>query len=237
MDGPVSRFLIVNADDFGRSVGINNGVIAAYENGIVTSASLMVRWPAAVAAASFARTHPLLGVGLHLDLGEWVRRDGSWDVGYTVVPTDDAVAVTAEAEKQLSDFRDIMGHDPTHLDSHQHAHRDEPVRSILSEMAERLNVPLRHVTPGITYCGRFYGQDRDGTTIQSGLSANTLASIILSLPDGVTELACHPAADVDWESDYATERLEELKSLCSREAREAVVRTGITLGSFRTFPR
>ena len=41
------RYLIVNADDFGQSPGINRGVIEAHENGIVTSASLMVRWPAA----------------------------------------------------------------------------------------------------------------------------------------------------------------------------------------------
>jgi predicted glycoside hydrolase/deacetylase ChbG (UPF0249 family) len=50
-----NRYLIVNADDFGQSHGVNRGVIEAFENGIVTSASLMVRWPAAVEAAAYAR--------------------------------------------------------------------------------------------------------------------------------------------------------------------------------------
>ena len=44
---PATRSLIVNADDFGQSPGMNRGTIAARERGIVTSASLMVRWPAA----------------------------------------------------------------------------------------------------------------------------------------------------------------------------------------------
>jgi predicted glycoside hydrolase/deacetylase ChbG (UPF0249 family) len=66
------RYLIVNADDFGQSDGINQGVVKAYERGIVTSASLMVRWPTASAAAVYARAHPDLSLGLHIDLGEQI---------------------------------------------------------------------------------------------------------------------------------------------------------------------
>ena len=54
------RLLIVNADDFGQTAGVNRGVIEAHDRGIVTSASLMVRWPAAAEAASFARARPAL---------------------------------------------------------------------------------------------------------------------------------------------------------------------------------
>src|SRR5436190_23980393 len=64
------RAVIVNADDFGQSAGINRGIIEAHERGIVTSASLMVRWPAAPAAAAYACAHRGLSVGLHVDLGE-----------------------------------------------------------------------------------------------------------------------------------------------------------------------
>lgn len=62
------RRLIVNADDFGRSADINAAVIAAHEQGILTTASLMVNEPAAAAAVELARLHPRLGVGLHLVL-------------------------------------------------------------------------------------------------------------------------------------------------------------------------
>src|ERR1041384_5283397 len=122
------KYLIVNADDFGLSDGVNRGIIEAFERGIVTSASLMVRQPAAAAAATDAASHPKLSVGLHLDLGEWVFQNGEWVILYSVVATDDPKAVGAETSHQLSQFRRLMGRNPTPLDSHQHVHRKEPVR-------------------------------------------------------------------------------------------------------------
>jgi hopanoid biosynthesis associated protein HpnK len=64
----LARRLIVNADDFGRSRAINEAVIRAHTEGILTTASLMVNEPAASEAVELAREHPKLGVGLHLSL-------------------------------------------------------------------------------------------------------------------------------------------------------------------------
>ncbi len=62
------RRLIVNADDFGRSAAINQAVIRAHREGILTTASLMVNEPAFEEAVALARANPKLGVGLHLTL-------------------------------------------------------------------------------------------------------------------------------------------------------------------------
>ena len=78
----MTRELIVNADDFGRSPQINAGILRAHAAGIVTSASLMVRWPAARAAVDAACRYARLGVGLHLDLGEWVFDGERWNAAY-----------------------------------------------------------------------------------------------------------------------------------------------------------
>ena len=67
----MTRTLIVNADDFGRSAGINAGVAQAHDDGVVTSTSAMVCWPGAAEAAALVRERPTLGVGLHVDLSEW----------------------------------------------------------------------------------------------------------------------------------------------------------------------
>jgi hopanoid biosynthesis associated protein HpnK len=62
------RRLIVNADDFGRSQSINQAVIRAHREGILTTASLMVNEPGCAEAVDLARENPRLGVGLHLAL-------------------------------------------------------------------------------------------------------------------------------------------------------------------------
>lgn len=229
------RYLIVNADDFGRSLGVNRGVIEAYEGGIVTSASLMVRWPGAAEAAAYAVEHPNLALGLHLDLGEWVYRGGAWMPAYEVVPADDPPAVTEETARQLAAFRRLVGRDPTHLDSHQHVHSREPVRSVLSEVAGDLAVPLRHYDPRIRYCGAFYGQTGKGLPFPEGISVEALIETFATLPFGVTELACHPGLDDGLQSTYRSERAEEVRVLCDLRIREAIVSEGIRLRTFGDF--
>ncbi len=95
------RGLVVNADDFGQSHAVNRGVITAHERGIVTSASLMVRWPTSSEAAAYAREHPELSLGLHVDFGEWAYSDEAWTPIYVI----DAVDPAAEVAHQLDLFR------------------------------------------------------------------------------------------------------------------------------------
>jgi predicted glycoside hydrolase/deacetylase ChbG (UPF0249 family) len=102
------RRLIVNADDFGLSAGVNAGVVRAHREGIVTSASLMVRQPGTEAAVSAARDCPDLSLGLHFDLGEWEQRDGGWHPRYAWVDDSDAGAVVAEFERQLTTYRALV---------------------------------------------------------------------------------------------------------------------------------
>src|SRR6185436_4048623 len=113
-----ARYLIVNADDFGQSAGINRGIITACERGIVTSASLMVRWPFAREASDYARSKPALSMGLHLDLGEWLYAGGEWRAIYEVVDMSNEDQIASEVRLQLERFRALMARDPTHIDSH-----------------------------------------------------------------------------------------------------------------------
>ena len=206
--------LVVNADDLGYSGGINRGIFEAHDNGIVTSTSLMVRRAAADAAAAGARQRPRLGVGLHVDLGDWQREAGGWRRSAATVDDADQAAVAAEVQGQLVRFHELMGSGPTHLDSHHHVHRREPLRTILEGLAWELGLPLRH-TSEASYCGEFHGRTDEGRPLLGALRPEGLAALLRRLPDGAHELCCHPGYGYGLTtSSYADERELELRALC-----------------------
>jgi len=226
------RCLIVNADDFGLSPGVNGGVIQTHEQGIVTSASLMVRWPAAAEAAAYAREHSRLSLGLHVDLGEWTFSEEEWRCTYQVVPFEDAQAVADEVARQLRTFRDLVGHNPTHLDSHQHFHHTEPLHSVMARAAKELGINLRDNSPQIRYAGDFYGQSNKGFPYPEGIAVEALLRILKDLPPGVTELGCHPGLAADMGGMYRRERLLECQTLCDPSIRSAIHTAEVVLCSF-----
>lgn len=229
------RHLVVNADDLGQSPSINAGIFDAIEFGIVTSASMMVRWDAASDAAEWCRQRPEIGIGLHFDLGEWTFRDGSWHSLYEVVDADDAVAVRHELEWQLDRFEQLMDRAPTHLDSHQHVHMREPARSAVLSVARSLGVPARGLGD-IAYCGQFYGQSGDGDRQPGNISYESLLRLLDGIGRGTTELACHPGADHidDLKSMYLRERVTERDVLCDYRLREQLHARNIELCTFAT---
>lgn len=227
------RLLIVNADDLGMGPGVNEGVVHAYREGIVTSASLMVERPGAREAAGLVRSLPGLSVGLHVDLGEWVYEGDGWRVAGEETDLSDPQSVREAAFRQLRKFRALLGRPPTHLDSHQHVHLDQPARRVLRGMAARLAVPLRACSAVISYEGGFYGHDREGRPEPEWISPPNLAALVRRSPPGITELSCHPAARPDLTpTSYAAERVRELQSLCHPSVRQAIEDAGVRLVSF-----
>jgi predicted glycoside hydrolase/deacetylase ChbG (UPF0249 family) len=232
MDGKMKRYLIVNADDFGLSFGVNRGIIEAFEQGIVTSTSLMVNWIGAAEAAAYARRHPKLSLGLHIDLGEWAYQDGEWVTVYEEVPLNDVRAVADEVARQLASFRFFMGKDPDHIDSHQHVHREEPVQSTVTGIARELSIPLRHFNSRVGYCGNFYGQTTEGEPFTAAISVDGLIKTLEALPPGITELCCHPGYGEDLDTMYRVERAIEVHTLCDPKVRTTLDELGIALCSF-----
>jgi len=232
-EGSSARYLIVNADDFGITAGVNRGIIQAHEHGIVTSTSLMVRYPAAAEAAQYAATRPELSVGLHFDIAEWRYSQGEWRPFYLVVDPDDAISVRGELTKQLSAFEELMGGPPTHLDSHQHVHNNEPIRSAMLELAAELKIPLRDCTPAIAYRGDFYGQTGQGEPFAEGIELAQLNRTLESLAPGWSELGCHPGYAENLDSVYLREREQEVKVLCHPDLKGSLAAAGVELRSFR----
>jgi len=216
--------LVVNADDFGASEGVNRGIVEAHVRGVVTSTSLMVTGPAVREAVALAREHPALGIGLHWDLdGKGTAPD---------VDIDDPLAVRAELTRQLETFHELMEGPPDHVDSHHHIHRRPEVSPIARELVAPLGVPLRE-QGDVAFVGGFYAQWEWGVTDPYHVSPEFLISILRNeVGDGWTEIGCHPGYAAGLTSAYLTEREAELATLTDPRVREEIETLGIRLASY-----
>jgi hopanoid biosynthesis associated protein HpnK len=151
-----TRQLIVNADDFGISRGVNRGIVEAHRQGLVTSASLMANLPSAEDALTRAATCPNLGLGLHLTLTagrpltppervpSLVDADGSFHALGTLLARLSLGKVRAgdlrrelSAQVEWSLKRGVL---PDHLNSHHHVHIHPRVTPIVVALAREHGV-------------------------------------------------------------------------------------------------
>lgn len=245
------RRLVVNADDLGRTAGINRGVLDAHREGIVTSATLMVNYEPAQEAARLAAECPRLGVGLHVALTGGVPAlppeavPSLVDAAGRLPAKPEGLAraapaeILAEARAQLLRFEALMGRLPTHFDSHHHSHRLPAVFAALVTLASETGRPVRLASPGMRERLRRLGIRSSDAFVESfydeGATLASLTGILDGLSEGVTEMMCHPA-HVDPElarsSSYAAARERELAVLTSDAARRAVAARGVRLIHF-----
>ena len=158
----VVRRLVINADDLGLTVGVNDGIFDAHDHGILTSASLFAGAPATFDAIRRARSRPSLGVGVHLALVDGtptlppgrvptlVEDDGrfrrSWKP-FIVACLRGKVSL-AEVELELTAQIERLrsaGVTLTHLDAHKHVHAYPPVFDIVARLAGRFGIPVVRV--------------------------------------------------------------------------------------------
>jgi predicted glycoside hydrolase/deacetylase ChbG (UPF0249 family) len=213
------KYLIVNADDLGLTPGINRGIFEAHERGIVTSASLMVDEPASEEAAHSSAKHLELSIGLHVKISHEDSRPA--------IDLSDRAALTAELRRQASRFRDLLGRDPAHVDSHHNVHLLPDALPGFQELAESLGVALRGKS-GIRYFPNFFGQ-WDGETHLEQISVEMLLEMLeREVGEGFIELGCHPGyVDSALHSSYTIEREAELRTLCDPRVRAKLDELGI----------
>jgi hopanoid biosynthesis associated protein HpnK len=154
--------LIVNADDWGLTPAVNRGVVRAFRDGIVTSASLLVTGSAFENAVALARENPKLDVGLHITLVEeravlgrdvlptLVDETGHFPstsaefIRRAVLGRIDWHEVECEVAAQIALFQKT-GLRLSHVNSHQHLHMFPPVYQIVRRLTRVMeNVWIRN---------------------------------------------------------------------------------------------
>ncbi len=134
--------------------------------------------------------------------------------------------------KQIEQFRELTGRDPSHLDSHHHVHLQDPLRRIAQDWGAELDVRLRSVSGGVVYRGEFHGQSGRGEAWPAGITADALGRLIASVAPGMTELGCHPGDGAAGASVYDAERFVECAVLCDPVVLAVLAKEEVELVSF-----
>jgi hopanoid biosynthesis associated protein HpnK len=279
------KLLVINADDFGLDPAVNAAVAKGHTEGVLTSASLMVNAPHVDKAAAFAKSHPQLGVGIHLCLVDGRPVSGASEIEALVdgqgnlprgpfelsrmLRRDERVAAAIEVElrAQIQKFTST-GLKPTHLDSHMHTHMHPRILPIVATLARENGIayvrapvePLarslrcnaerlpRKLARWLVFAS--LGARSKRVLRQAGLRTADqsigvldaghvtepfLTAYLPLLPDGLTEIFMHPAAEASVTlatTQHGYENVAELAALCSSRVRELIDRSGIRLTNF-----
>lgn len=152
--------LIINSDDYGRTVDISRGIRGAHLRGLVTSTTTMMNMPSAVEDVKIAlQEAPLLGLGVHLvltsgrpllppeQLPSLTTPEGRfWKIDDFIerAPALDSAEAQSEWRAQIEKFIAAAGRKPTHLDSHHHSSYFTPgLFQAMLELAGEYDVPIR----------------------------------------------------------------------------------------------
>jgi len=287
--------LIVNADDFGFTRGVNTGILRAFQSGILTSATLMANGDAFDEAVAMALAAPGLGVGCHLvavggrpvappaEIASLVDANGMLPRTLTDL-LKLLMRGRVKVEHVEREFRAQVerlcaaGITPTHLDSHKHSHTQPMVMTALARVATLFNIRavrnpfeswrapvitglaararrggyLKQYVMSATVAPRaraFHRIARQhglrtpdffcGVRLTGLLDPEAVRRVIEGLPDGTTELMCHPGVYDDELERAATrlkgERQRELEALIDESVRRAVTAQSVRLINYQEF--
>ncbi|MBS4174471.1 chitin disaccharide deacetylase [Bacillus sp. FJAT-49736] len=230
--------LIVNADDFGYSKGVNHGIVDAFKYGIVNSTTMMMNMAGTDHAIELAKENADLPVGIHLvltcgkpllsDVPSLVDEKGNFK-RLSVLQLEKDIDLdelerewTAQIERFLA-----SGLTPTHFDSHHHTHGIKEFYPVVQKLAERYGLSVRKSVldefagiPSYTdeFVHDFYGETATKDFFLQLLNRN--------LDGKSVEVMCHPAyldAEVMSGSSYNVERIKELDILTNTVLPEGIV--------------
>lgn len=244
--------LIVNADDFGHSKGVNLGIAEAFNNGVVRSTTIMAGMPGFDHAVALAKENPGLHIGAHLTLTAGRSVGGV----YKTITDEQGnflhlTELTKRAEHNEIDLHEVeleyeaqiqkilaAGIKITHFDSHHHTHNLQGIITVFLKMAKKYGVNVRIQNKELLQ-GDYSGIKTTDYFVHTFYAENTtipyIKELLQTYTEGSLEVMCHPAY-LDYTlkntSSYNENRTVELHVLTSDELKEYIAEKGISLSSF-----
>ena len=241
--------LIVNADDYGKSMGINHGIIDAYKYGVLTSTTIMANGKYFEHGISLLQENPGLGAGVHLVLtyGKPLTAEVStitdengnfFEIGELIERLDsfDEKEIEAEFRAQIKKVEDC-GIRISHLDGHHHVHTMGTVLNVTKKLAKELNVPIRwnieRTEEVLNGKDIKTTEDFSAYWYDENVTEENFINIMKSALDKDSmEIMCHPAYIDNYlytVSLYSLPRMVELEILMSNKIMDFVKNNQIQL--------
>lgn len=243
---------------------MNAGIVECHRNGILTATTIMANGPAFADAVQLARENPSLDIGVHLVLVGGPNQPDS-PLGLIRQIARRQVDLYSEMRLQIETVL-AAGLQPTHLDTHKHTHLLPPVLKAVIRVSRQFGIPwvrkpadfsmppqsapLAKRMVGLAVRSAARPFDRilqrggcrftthfTGFEITGRLTTKELIQTIRHLPEGLTELMCHPGY-LREELRAAPTRLKEsreleLRALTAPETRAALAEAGVRLTTYR----
>ncbi|MCI8662190.1 MAG: chitin disaccharide deacetylase [Hungatella sp.] len=225
--------LVVNADDFGYTKGVTEGIIEGYHRGIVRSTTALTNMPWLELGKNLTKDCQDLGIGVHmtLTLGKaltgvksFTDDQGNFLSKARIQSMDlNQEEVYEEWKAQIERFREVFGRMPAHLDSHHHMHvMNEKLRETAQRLAGEYHLALRRFCP-YEFVSGFYGETVSREGFLELLRQNAGKDIEIMVHPGYCDLELYRR------SSYNLARVQELDILCSDEVLAYIKAEGIEL--------
>jgi len=240
--------IIFNADDYGFSKGINLGIIDAYENGVVRSATMMANMPGFEHGVSLWKSSAGLKIGAHLVLTTGPSLGGPYktitDNAGNFLNQTVIVQRARALELDLSEIKKeftlqierilAAGVPITHFDGHHHVHSLPGVIDVVIKLAKKYGVTVRAFDNTLVDCPGILPPAFDGTFYGEAATLGHLEHILSNCSED-TEIMCHPGYVDGYlysRSTYNICRVKELLVLTDPQAKALVEKYGHVLSSF-----
>lgn len=242
--------LIVNADDFGMSAGVNYGILECFKKGIVTSTSMMVNTPGFEHGIELMKENKL-DVGIHfvltirspltnpIEIPTIVNEKGEFEHNIKKLDSANKDEIRLELMAQLNKFMNT-GFTPSHIDFHHEVNFAKNALEVAIEIAKEYNLPMRAFEPnsiskmneaGVKHSKRFlYEFTGKDLTIEK-----FICEVNKAKGEELAEIMTHPAyLDTYLQnfSSYNLQRIKELEILTSDEVKEFIKENKIELVGF-----
>ena len=227
--------VIINADDFGYTKGVTEGIVEGHKKGIIRSTTALCNMEYVEYGKELIKDLPNLAVGVHLTLtsGKSLTQNKTltdekgcfYKPAQLIDHTFDIDEVYQEFKAQIEKYIEIFGHLPSHLDSHHGMHDFKNNYLATKRLSEEYGIPVRRYSHYL-FVSEF---------VKDNISIEGFIRILDKYKGQDIEIMTHPGycdLELYQKSSYSLERVKELYVFCHPKIKKYIKENNIILTNY-----